>query len=133
LGYTIKKGNILKVGIVMELLPQKVRKTIEIVVNIIILTLCVVFFRHSITYTGIIRTTGQVSPAMHISMWIMYLATVLGFGIASVRTVQEIFINIKNFNEKSETTLEAAYKEAKDEVETTGVKVDDKFNSGGYE
>ncbi|HHZ02088.1 MAG TPA: TRAP transporter small permease [Tissierellia bacterium] len=121
LGYTIKKGNMLKVGIVMDLLPPKLRKAIEIVVNIIILAICVVFFRNSIIYTGIVRSTGQISPAMHLPMWIMYSATVLGFGMASIRTFQEIISNIKNFNVKSETTIEATIKEAREEVETTGV------------
>ena len=134
LGYTIKKGNMLKVGLVMDLLPQKIRRAIEILANLIILAICVVFFRYSITYTGIIHKTGQISPAMHIPMWIMYLSTVLGFGMASIRTAQEVVSNIKNFNVKAETTLEATIKEAKEEVETTGIKIDDDFkNSGGEE
>ncbi|MDD4089509.1 MAG: TRAP transporter small permease [Tissierellia bacterium] len=134
LGYTIKKGNMLKVGVVMDLLPQKLRRAIGIVVNIIILAICVVFFRHSITYTGIIHTTGQVSPAMNIPMWMMYLCTILGFGLASIRTAQEIVSNIKKFNVKAETTIEATLKEAKEEVEITGIKIDDDFkNSGGDE
>ena len=134
LGYTIKKGNMLKVGLVMDLLPQKLRRAIEIVANLIILSICVVFFRYSITYAGIIKTIGQISPAMHIPMWIMYLSTVLGFGMASIRTAQEVVSNIKNFNVKAETTLEATIKEAKEEVKTTGIKIDDDFkNSGGEE
>ena len=134
LGYTIKKGNMLKVGLVMDLLPQKIRRSIEILANIIILAICVVFFRYAITYTGIIHNTGQISPAMHIPMWIMYLSTVLGFGMASIRTAQEVVSNIKNFNVKAETTLEATIKEAKEEVKTTGIKIDDDFkNSGGEE
>ena len=134
LGYTIKKGNMLKVGIIMDLLPQKVRRTIEILVNIIILAVFVVFFRYSITYTNILRTTGQLSPAMQIPMWIMYLSTIIGFGLASIRSAQEIVSNVRNFNVKAETTLEATLKEAKEEVETTGVQVDDNYkNTGGDE
>lgn len=134
LGYTIKKGNMLKVGIIMDLLPQKVRRTIEILVNIIILAVFVVFFRYSITYTNILRTTGQLSPAMQIPMWIMYLSTIIGFGLASIRSAQEIVSNVRNFNVKAETTLEATLKEAKEEVEITGVNVDDNDkNTGGDE
>jgi TRAP-type C4-dicarboxylate transport system permease small subunit len=134
LGYTIKKGNMLKVGIIMDLLPQKVRRTIEILVNIIILAVFVVFFRYSITYTNILRTTGQLSPAMQIPMWIMYLSTIIGFGLASIRSAQEIVSNVRNFNVKAQTTLEATLKEAKEEVETTGIQVDDNDkNTGGDE
>ena len=131
LGYTMKKGNMLKVGLVMDLLPTKIRRSIEIVVNLIILAICVVFFRHAITYTGKIYNMGQISPAMHLPMWIMYLATVLGFGLASIRTVQQIVHNIKNFNVKAETTLEATLKEAIEEVETTGINIDDEFKTPG--
>jgi TRAP-type C4-dicarboxylate transport system permease small subunit len=70
---------------------------------------------------------SEVSSDMSLPMWIMYLATVLGFGLASIRTAQEIVNNIKNFNVKAETTLEATLKEAKEEVETSGV------NLGGEE
>jgi len=131
LGYTMKKGNMLKVGLVMDLLPTKIRRSIEIVVNLIILAICVVFFRHAITYTSKIYNMGQISPAMHLPMWIMYLATVLGFGLASIRTVQQIVHNIKNFNVKAETTLEATLKEAIEEVETTGINIDDEFKTPG--
>lgn len=131
LGYTIKKGNMLKVGLVMDLLPQKIRRSIEIVVNLIILVICVVFLRYSLIYTGIINKTGQISPAMHLPMWIMYLATVLGFAMASIRAAQQVVYNIKNFNVKVETTLEATLKEAIEEVETTGVNVNDELKESG--
>ena len=134
LGYTIKKGNMLKVGLVMDLLPTKIRRSIEIVANLIILAICVVFFRHAITYTGKIYNMGQISPAMHLPMWIMYMATVTGFGLASIRAAEEIVKNIKNFNVKVETTIEATLKEAMEEVETTGINVDDELkDSGGDE
>ena len=131
LGYTIKKGNALKVGIVMDLLPQGVRRSIEILVNLIMLVLFVIFFRYSIIYTNIIKLAGQVSPAMRIPMWMMYLSTIIGFGMASVRMVQEIIYNIRYFNAKPETTLEATLKEAKEEVQSTGVDID--RASGGDE
>lgn len=119
LGFTIKKGNMLKVGIVMDLLPLKLRKSIEIIVNILMLIIFAVLFRYSVIYTGKIKTIGQVSPAMNLPMWIMYMATVVGFGLAVLRMIQQIIYNFKHFNEKAETTLEATLKEALEEVEAT--------------
>ncbi|MEA4845828.1 MAG: TRAP transporter small permease [Clostridiaceae bacterium] len=119
LGYTIRKGNMLRVGILMDLLPQKLRKSINIIVNIIMLVLFIVLFRYSIIYTGKVKATGQFSPAMHISMWIMYMSTVVGFGLAVLRMIQELVSNFRNFNKKAETTLEATIKEAKQEVQGT--------------
>lgn len=125
LGYTIRKGNMLRVGIVMDLLPQKLRKGIEIIVNIMMLVLFVVLFRYSIIYTGKIKSSGQFSPAMHLPMWIMYMSTIIGFALAALRMIQEIISNIRNFNKKAETTLESTIKEAKQEVQATGTAFDD--------
>lgn len=117
LGYTVKKGNMLKVGILMDLLPMKVRKSIEIVVNAMMLVIFGVLFRYAILYTNKIKVMGQTSPAMGVPMSFMYTATVIGFGLAVFRTIELIIDNIKNFNEKAETTLEATIKEAHQEVE----------------
>lgn len=132
LGYTIRKGNMLRVGILMDLLPNRLRKSIEIVVNIIMLVIFVILFRYSIVYTGKIKATGQFSPAMHIPMWIMYMSTIIGFGLAVLRMIQEIISGFKNFNKEVETTLEATIKEAKQEVQSTGKGLTDKaVLSGG--
>jgi len=133
LGYTIKKGNMLKVGILMDLLPMKLRKSIEIIVNILMLIIFAVFFRYAILYTGKIKVTGQVSSAMGIPMWIMYLSTVIGFALATLRTFQEIIDKIRNFNKKAETTLEVTLKEAIEEVEATGIDIDDNTDLTGGE
>lgn len=131
LGYTIKKGNMLRVGILMDLLPQKIRKTIEIIVNIIMLVLFVILFRYSILYTGKIKVIGQLSPAMRIPMWIMYMSTVVGFGLAVFRMIQETINSFKNFNVESETTLEATLKEAKQEIQGTGTDLTNEADLSG--
>ncbi|NLY36226.1 MAG: TRAP transporter small permease [Tissierellia bacterium] len=119
LGYTIKKGNMLRVGLLMDLLPHKMRKTIEILTNLIILGLFGVLFYYSVIYTNKIRITGQSSPAMQIPMWIMYISTIVGFGLGALRMAEEIFKNFKNFNIQAETTMESTLKEAKEEVKST--------------
>jgi C4-dicarboxylate transporter DctQ subunit len=133
LGYTIRKGNALRVGILMDLLPHKIRKTIEIITNIIMLILYAVLFRYSISYTTKIKEIGQISPAMHLPMWIMYMATVIGFGLAVLRMVQEIINNINSFNKEAETTLEATIKEAEEEVMATGTIIPSKTELAGGE
>lgn len=119
LGYTIRKGNMLRVGIIMDLLPHKLRKSIEIITNIIMLVLFVILSYYSIIYTNKVKLTGQLSPAMRIPMWIMYLSTITGFGLASLRMIQEIINNFRKFNIEAETTLESTLKEAKQEVKST--------------
>lgn len=124
LGYTIKKGNMLRVGVVMDLLPIKVRKSIEIATNILLLAIFIIFTKYSVDYTMRVMGTGQSSPAMQIPMWIMYLSTIVGFGLGAIRMLQEILSNFKNFNKRPESTLEATIKEAQEEIEMTGIKKD---------
>ena len=119
LGYTIRKGNMLRVGIVMDLLPHRLRKSMEIVTNIIMLILFGILSYYSVIFTNKIKITGQTSPAMRIPMWIMYLATIIGFSLATLRMVQEIINNFKEFSVEAETTLESTLKEAQQEVKGT--------------
>lgn len=120
LGYTIRKGNMLRVGLLMDLLPHRLRKVLEIITNLLMLVLFIILFRYAIIYTAKIKLSGQTSPAIHIPMWIMYMSTVIGFGLASLRMFQEIISNFINFNKVAETTLEATRKEAQEEIQATG-------------
>ena len=131
LGYTIRKGNALRVGILMDMLPNKLRKVIEIITNVIMLVLYFILFRYSIIYTAKIKVTGQVSPAMRLPMWIMYMSTVIGFGLAVFRMIQEIYSNFKNFNKEAKTTLESTIKEAEEEVMATGTAIPNKIEVVG--
>lgn len=134
LGYTIKKGNMLRVTVAMDLLPVKLRKTIELIGNILMLVVLAIFFRYSFEYVGKLRVTGQTSPAMQIPMWIMYWSTIVGFGLGTIRMIQEIIFNFKNFNKEDvETTLEATLKEAKEEVNLSTHGLDDNIDTSGGE
>ncbi|MDO4711053.1 MAG: TRAP transporter small permease [Peptostreptococcaceae bacterium] len=119
IGYTIKKGSMLRVGVVMDLLPHKLRKINEVMIDMIMLILFLMLFRYAVAYTMKLKTTGQFSPAMHIPMWMMYLSTIIGYGLACIRTVQTIIKHVKNFNTKIESTMEATLKEAIEEIEST--------------
>jgi TRAP-type C4-dicarboxylate transport system permease small subunit len=118
ISYSIAKGNMLRVGVVMDLLPAKIQSTIRILCNLIMLTLFCVFFRHSIAVVGHIKNvTHEISSAMRIPMWLVYMATLVGFGLSVVRMIQTIVDNIRRFNEKAETTIQATLKEAQAETE----------------
>jgi TRAP-type C4-dicarboxylate transport system permease small subunit len=125
ISYSIAKGNMLRVGVVMDLLPAKAQSTIRILCNLIMLALFWVFFRHSVSVVGHIKNvTHEISSAMRIPMWLVYMATLVGFGLAIARMVQTLFKNICHFNEKAETTIQATLKEA--QAETKLASQDDK-------
>lgn len=118
LGYTIRKGNMLRVGVVMDLFSAKIQSTVKILCHLVMLTLFVMLFRQACTTVYNIKNiTREISSAMQLPMWLMYMATVVGFGFAIVRTLQELVSDFRHFNEKAETTIEATLKEAQAEAE----------------
>ena len=116
LGFTVRQGNMLRVGIVMDLLPKVLRKLVAILVNIVCLVIFSVFFVNSITVVKILKGIGQTSTAMRLPMYIVYFCTFIGFGFAILRTVQAIYRQIRRFNEVEQTTLEAVKEEAESEA-----------------
>lgn len=118
LSYTIKRKNMLRVGVVMDLFPAGFQNTVAIIINLIILALFWALFRRSIVVTGHIKNvTHEISSAMRLPMWLMYMSTVVGFGLALVRTVQAIVHNVRHFKDRAETTIQATMKEARAETE----------------
>ena len=52
IGYTIKKGNMLRVSVVMDLLPTRVHNAILIVVDLSMIGIFGVFFDYAVGYVG---------------------------------------------------------------------------------
>ena len=116
LGYTVRHGNMLRVGVLMDLLPKFLRKVMAILANIVCLYLFAVFFLSSTDVVQAIAQMGQTSPAMRWPMSAVYMCTVIGFALAALRTLQAIYKQIRYFNKDLQSTLEAVKEEAEAEV-----------------
>lgn len=126
LSYTVKKGNMLRVGVVMDLLPTVIRNSVKILCELVMLILFVVFFRHSLAVVNNIKNgTGEISAAMQIPMWIMYMSTVIGFGLSSVRTLQTMIYSLRHFRDSGVSTIQATLSEAKSEIELASDRKND--------
>jgi len=106
----------LRVTVVADLFPKTARKILFILINVLCLVVFSVFFIYSIDVVKTLTIIGQTSTAMRLPMYLVYLCTVLGFGFASLRTVQAIFKQIKDFNVVEKTKLEIAKEEAEAEI-----------------
>jgi len=128
LSYTVKKGNMLRVGVVMDMFPTVIRNSVKILCDLVMLALFAVFFRHSLLVVNNIKNgTGEISAAMQIPMWIMYMSTVIGFGLSSVRTLQSVIYSISHFRDSGVSTIQATLSEAKAEI---GLAADRKKDLG---
>ena len=123
LPYTIRKANMLRVSVVLDLLPQSLRKVINLCVDVIVAACMALLAYHSIEClnwsagTMLAGAKAETSPAMGWPMWWLYAVAMFGFALGTLRAVQMFFIHLKNFNVRELTTLEQTQLDAKAEAE----------------
>lgn len=91
---TIRKRNILKVDLVLDLFPSKIRKVMEIVLDLINVVLYAFLAYYSVATVQGVYVSGQTSPALEIPMYLIYLVIPIGFTMASLRSIQKIYFDI---------------------------------------
>ena len=117
LPFTIRKASMLRVSVLVDMLPQTVRKVVNILIDLINAAVMAVLFYYSIGVVDSIRTSGEASPAMTWPMWIIYVSMLIGFGLGAFRAIQMIVIHIQHFGEKELSTLEQTMADAAEEAE----------------
>ena len=114
--YTIRMGNMLRVGVLLDMLPNAVRKTVNILVDIVTTACMGLLAYHSVAVVGGIQASGEASPAMLWPMWIVYSVMLIGFVLAVLRGLQQMYIHVTHFNEKELTTIEQTMRDAAEEA-----------------
>ena len=117
LPYTISKSNMLRVNVVIDLLPQFIRKIINLAVDIIVGLSMALCAYHSIACLQRTYLSAEPSPAMEWPMWTLYAFVFAGFALATLRSIQMVFIHLKNIDVNELSTLEQTMADAKAEVE----------------
>lgn len=116
LPYTIRKGNMLRVNVLLDLMPHVVRKTLNIIVDVVIAASMGLLAYHSISVTTDIAASGELSPAMLWPMSIIYGVMLLGYALGTVRAIQMTIIHIMHFGEKELSTIEQTMADAAEEA-----------------
>lgn len=116
LPYTIRMGNMLRVAVLLDMLPNIVRKTVNILVDLVTVACMALLAFHSVSVVQGIWASGEASPAMLWPMWIVYSIMLLGFVLAVLRGLQQVVIHIIHFNEKELSTLEQTMRDAAEEA-----------------
>lgn len=106
LPYTIPTVTALRVTALIELLPWKIENVINILIDVFTCAVLAVLTYFSIdVFEGVYRN-GEVSPAMLLPMWIMYVFVVAGFLLGALRSLQMAIIHIKSINVPPRNSLE---------------------------
>ena len=115
LPYTIRKGSMLRVSVLLDVFPQKVRGVINIAVDLISAAAMLLLGVNSVSVVSKILQSGETSPAMRWPMWIIYSIMLLGFFLGALRGLQQAVIHIRHFGDQSLSTIEQTMLEAEEE------------------
>lgn len=117
LPYTIRKGNMLRVSVLLDAMPQWMHKSVNIAVDAVVTASMVLCSYYSFGVVGKIMQSGETSPAMLWPMWIVYSFMIIGFVLGALRGVQQIVLHIQHFGEKELTSIEQTMADAAEEAE----------------
>ena len=117
LPYTIRKGSMLRVAILLDVFPHKVRNVINIAVDLITTASMLLLGWHSVTVVQNVIASHETSPAMLWPMWVVYSVMLLGFFMGTFRGLQQAWFHIRDFNKVELSTIEQTMAEAAEEAD----------------
>lgn len=116
LPYTIRRGSMLRVNVLLDAMPHVLRKTINLAVDVITAASMGLLTYHSTSVISSIKASGETSAAMQWPMWIVYSVMFIGFALGTLRAIQMFVIHIQHFGEKELTAIEQTMAEAAEEA-----------------
>ncbi|OIJ14044.1 TRAP transporter small permease protein [Anaerobacillus arseniciselenatis] len=128
ISYGVKKQRHIKVDVVLIMLKDKLKVVLSIIANIIFLGFALFVIIYGYGVAAKVLAWGQVSPALHMPMGLVYMATPVGMGLTAIRLIQQLIKQFKSlfgeetFDVKTEHELlleseEEAIKEGHNELE----------------
>ena len=103
ISYTLKNQTAMRLTVAVAAMPRKIRHYTLLFQYMLML----VFFSF-MSYVAVIQmgSMRQVSAALEIPMNFVYVSTVIGFVLTSVRCIQALVFILKNFNKKHDLDIE---------------------------
>ena len=90
LGFCIRRNSMLRLDIIRSVVPERLWNVLQILVSVISLVFFSWMFYQSLSLQKAIMRTSRTSAALGIPYTYIYLATVLGFGLAVIRSIQAL-------------------------------------------
>ncbi len=99
ISYGIKMRKHVKIEAALSLFPKNIRPLIVIVGDILSLVWCIFVTVVGFNLIGKVVRSGQISPALSVPKWLIYLAPCIGYALATIRCIQTIALRVKNYKE----------------------------------
>ena len=87
--------NILRVDFLLQIMPKVLTRFFEVIIDLVNTVLYGYLAYHSVAVVQNIQASAQTSPALKIPMYLVYAIVPVGFALASVRSVQKIYFDVK--------------------------------------
>jgi TRAP-type C4-dicarboxylate transport system permease small subunit len=102
LAYTIRTKTNLRVELLVNFLPRKLQKGVEVLLQLINASFFAILFYFSISVVLMIKGSNQTSPAMEIPMYLVYLIVPTSFFLAAFRALQQAYFNLVKYRRENE-------------------------------
>lgn len=90
LGYCVRRGSMLRLDVIREVLPGKAWHVLQAIVNACTLIFFICMLYYSFELLATVQKTNRESAALGIPYTYIYLSAVLGFALAALRNIQVI-------------------------------------------
>lgn len=117
LPYTVRKGSMLRVSVLLDAFPPKLKNSVDLAVDLITAATMALLGVYSVSVISRIVSSAETSPAMEWPMWIIYSVMLVGFILAALRGVQQAYLHLRSFRETKLTALEQTMAEAAQEAD----------------
>ncbi|MFA1819982.1 TRAP transporter small permease [Virgibacillus oceani] len=117
ISYAVKKQRHIKVDVVLHILKEKQKIILGIIANLIFLAFSLLMIRYGYDIAQQLLNFGQTSPALHIPMGIVYMATPVGFALTSIRLIQQIILQIRALTGKEDFEVKTEHDIAFEDIE----------------
>lgn len=98
IAYAFRNNRQINVEFIKDMLPEKARRGLMILIDIAMIIVLTIFLRGSITNVVTIAKYGDMAVAMPVSLNVLYAAPLLGWSLSIVRILQTLVWKIKRFN-----------------------------------
>ncbi|RDW22153.1 TRAP transporter small permease [Oceanobacillus arenosus] len=102
ISYGVKTQKHIKVDVVLQFMKNKQKIILGLIANLIFLAFSLLVIVYGYDIAQQLLGWGQTSPALHVPMGFVYMATPVGFAITSIRLIQQIFYQVLTLMGKRE-------------------------------
>ncbi|WP_134702803.1 TRAP transporter small permease [Ammoniphilus sp. YIM 78166] len=91
----VRKGEHVGIELLPELLPDRIKKFLALIVNTIVILFLLFLLKYSVELVQFNQKNGQIAPALGIPMYIIYLSVPIGTLLMMIRYVHQVILLFK--------------------------------------